>query len=146
MNYFHPSFKLLEKLRDGARVIKRYSPPATPCDRVMQDDTIPARMKEELSEYRAGLYPVALLHSIREAQSAMATMSSPQSLETPDGESIGRFLTRLPGLWQEGEARPTNKARARPSVTGVPARIPSKVFGARCCCGSRGIRTPPTRT
>ena len=31
VNYFQPSFKLLEKIRDGAKVIKRYSPPATPC-------------------------------------------------------------------------------------------------------------------
>ena len=114
VNYFQPSFKLLEKLRDGARVIKRYSPPATPCDRVMRDDTISAWTKEELSEYRAGLDPVALLRSIREAQSALAAMSSPQPLETPHGESIDRFLARLPGLWQEGEARPTHKARVRP--------------------------------
>ena len=31
VNYFQPLFKLLEKIRDGAKVIKRYSPPATPC-------------------------------------------------------------------------------------------------------------------
>ena len=70
VNYFQPSFKLLEKIRDGARVIKRYSPPTTPCDRVMQHDEISATVKKELREYRAGLDPVALLQSIREAQSA----------------------------------------------------------------------------
>ena len=43
VNYFQPSFKLLEKIRDGAGVIKRYSPPATPCDRLMQGDTITAK-------------------------------------------------------------------------------------------------------
>ena len=43
VNYFQFSFKLLEKIRDGARVIKRYSPPATPCDRLMQGDTITAK-------------------------------------------------------------------------------------------------------
>ena len=30
VNYFQPSFKLLEKMRDGAKTIKRYSPPAPP--------------------------------------------------------------------------------------------------------------------
>ena len=114
VNYFQPSFKLLEKTRDGARVIKRYSPPATPCDRVMQPDEISARVKQELRQYRAGLDPVALLSSIREAQSAMAAMSSPQFQETPHRESIDRFLARLPSLWQQGEARPTHKARVRP--------------------------------
>ena len=114
VNYFQPSFKLLEKIRDGARVIKRYSPPATPCDRVMQHDEISARVKKELRQYRAGLDPVALLSSIREAQSAMAAMSSPQLQEIPHRESIDRFLARLPSLWKQGEARPTHKARVRP--------------------------------
>ena len=114
VNYFQTSFKLREKIRDGARVIKRYSPPATPCDRVMQHDEISAGVKKELRQYRAGLDPVALLSSIREAQSAMAAMSSPQLRETPHSESIDRFLARLPSLWQQGEARPTHKARVRP--------------------------------
>ena len=34
--------------------------------------------------------------------------------ETGYGESIDRFLARLPSLWQQGEARPTHKARVRP--------------------------------
>ena len=44
-NYFQPAFKLLEKIRDGSRVIKRYSPPAISCDRVMQHDEISAEVK-----------------------------------------------------------------------------------------------------
>ena len=39
VNYFQPSFKLVEKTRHGSRVVKRYSPPATPCDRLMQHVT-----------------------------------------------------------------------------------------------------------
>ena len=85
VNYFQPSFKLLGKIRDGARVIKRYSPPPTPCYRVMQRDDVSVRVKDALREYRAGLDPVALLRSIREAQSAMAAMSSPQLQEAPQG-------------------------------------------------------------
>ena len=114
VNCFQPSFKQLEKMRDGAKTIKRYSPPATPCDRLMQDDTINAQTKEELSEYRARLDPVALLRSIREAQSALAAISSPEPQEAVSTESLERFLARLPSLWQQGEARPTHKARVRP--------------------------------
>ena len=44
----------------------------------------------------------------------MAAMSSPQVQETPHRESIDRFLARLASLWQQGEARPTHKARVRP--------------------------------
>ncbi len=35
MNFFQPSFKLAGKERDGARVCKRYHPPATPCQRLL---------------------------------------------------------------------------------------------------------------
>jgi hypothetical protein len=33
VNFFQPSFKLKEKQREGAKVIKRYRAPATPCER-----------------------------------------------------------------------------------------------------------------
>ena len=71
-------------------------------------------MKKDLRDYRAGLDPVALLRSIRQAQSAMAAMSSPQLQETPHSECIDRFPDRLPSLWQQGEARPTHRDRVRP--------------------------------
>ena len=35
VNFFQPSFKLASKRRDGARVSKRYHPPATPCQRLL---------------------------------------------------------------------------------------------------------------
>ena len=88
VNYFQPSFKLVEKTRDGASVVKRYSPPATPCDRLMQHDTLSAKLMAKLSEFRAGLDPVALLHTIREAQSALVAVTSPDFSETPRGESL----------------------------------------------------------
>ena len=40
VNYFQPSFKLVEKTRHGSRVVKRYSPPATLCDQLMQHDAV----------------------------------------------------------------------------------------------------------
>ena len=113
VNHFQPSFKLLEKTRDGATVVKRYSPPATPCDRLMQHDTVNEETKEALRQRRAMLDPVALLHTIREAQSALMAVSSPQLRETPQGESLERFLARLPSLWRQGDARPTHAARVR---------------------------------
>ena len=51
VNFFQPSFKLAEKHRDGAKVTKRYHPPLTPCERLLQSDRIPdvakARLREE---------------------------------------------------------------------------------------------------
>ena len=93
-----------------------------------------------------GLDPVALLSSIREAQSAMAAMSSPQLQETPHRESIDRFLARLPSLWQQGEARPTHKARVRPPRHWRTRKDPFKACGATCCCGCRKTQIPTPRT
>ena len=70
-------------------------------------------MKNDLCEYRAGLDPVALLRSIRGAQSWVAAMSSPQPQGVPHGESIDRFLASLPNLWQQGEGRPTHRDQVR---------------------------------
>ena len=63
MNCFQPSFKLLEKTRNGSVVAQRYSPPATPCDQVMRHEAVSAEAKAALTERRATLEPVALLLS-----------------------------------------------------------------------------------
>ena len=111
VNYFQPSFKLIDKTRDGATTVKHYSPPTTPCDRLTQHDATSAGMKDALNEYRARLDPVSLLHTIRAAQSALVAATAPEVRETPSGESLSRFLTKLPSLWRQGEVRPTHAAR-----------------------------------
>ena len=75
MNYFQPSFKLVEKTRDGARVTKRYDKPATPCDRLLEHGSVGVEVKDRLRENRARLDPVVLLHTIRQAQSALVAVT-----------------------------------------------------------------------
>ena len=113
VNFFHPSFKLIDKTRDGSTTVKRYSQPATPCDRLIQHDATGDELKALLNEYRAGLDPVLLLHTIREAQSALVAATSPGVRERPAGESLERFLAKFPGLWRQGEVHPTHAARVR---------------------------------
>ena len=117
VNYFQPSFKLVEKTRHGPRVIKRYSPPATPCDRLMQHDAVSVEMKAALSEYRVKLDPVALLHAIRKAQSALAAVTCPEIRPTPSGESLEQFLAKLPDLWRQDAAHTSRKRRVQPPRT-----------------------------
>ena len=112
----------------------------------MREDSIDEQVREELNEYRAGLDPVELLRSIREAQSTLAAMSSPAPQDAAHGESLERFLARLPILWQQGEPRPTHKERVRPPRHRRTRKIPSKASGAMCCCGSRETRTRRPRT
>ena len=113
VNFFQPSFKLIDKTRHGSTTVKHYSQPATPCDRLIQYAATGPELKASLEEYRAGLDPVLLLHTIREAQSALVATTSPDVRETPAGESLERFLARLPNLWRQGETRPTHAARVR---------------------------------
>ena len=108
----------------------------------MQHDAVNEEVKEALRQRQAVLDPVALLHTIREAQSALMVVCSPQLRETPQGESLDRFLARLPSLWRQGEARPTHAARCVGHATGELARILSKAFGATYSLGCRKTRTP----
>ena len=105
VNYFQPSFKLVEKTRNGSTVIKRYSPPATPCDRVVGHEAVRQRL--------ATLDPVALLHSIRESQSALAAICSPELRPTPKGESLERFLSGLPSRWMEEQGQANGNRRTK---------------------------------
>ena len=63
---------------------------------MIQHEAVSTEAKAILAERRATLDPVALLHAIREAQSALAAIVSPEISPTPRGESLERFLARLP--------------------------------------------------
>ena len=58
VNFFQPSFKLAAKARDGARVRKRYHPPATPCQRLLAHPRTNEEVRHRLTELRARLDPV----------------------------------------------------------------------------------------
>ena len=60
VNYFQPSFQLLSKSRNGGSVTKRYSKPATPCDRLLDRDDVSEEMKSRLRQNHAALDPVSL--------------------------------------------------------------------------------------
>jgi hypothetical protein len=68
VNFFQPSFKLKEKRREGAKVIKRYHNPSTPYERALAHPMVPEAVKKPLREQYRMLDPVALLAEIRAAQ------------------------------------------------------------------------------
>ena len=87
VNFFQPSFKLKEKRREGAKVIKRYHDPATPFARALAHPKVTRAVKARLRDMHRTLDPVALLAEMRAAQSEL-------------GERIdrrpGKMPTRLP--------------------------------------------------
>ena len=109
VNYFQPSFKLLEKWRDGSKVKKTYSPPMTPCDRLLAHPEVDESRKKNLRIERASLDPMSLLHGIRRAQSALASLACPGEVSDVQEHDLDKFLAQLPRLWQQGEVRPTHR-------------------------------------
>ena len=117
VNFFQPSFKLREKKRVGAKVIKRYHPPATPCDRLLHDPRVSDDAKSRLRKQREELDPVVLLKGIRDSQAALTEGAGRPCHADIDGGSFAEFLAALPDLWLQGEARPTHKKPPRPPRT-----------------------------
>jgi len=68
VNFFQPSFKLKEKRREGAKVIKRYHSPSTPYERALAHPMVTEAVKKRLRDQYRTLDPVALLAEIRAAQ------------------------------------------------------------------------------
>lgn len=109
VNYFQPSFKLRERVREGSKVKKFYYPPATPCDRLLAHQSVNKNTKDSLRRQREGLDPLELLQRIRQGQSALAALRDGESSNGPGRESLDKFLAGLPELWRLGEVRPTHR-------------------------------------
>lgn len=72
-NFFQPSFKLKDKRREGAKVIKRYHVPATPYERALAHPKLSKVVNRRLRELYRTLDPVALLAEMRDAQAELGT-------------------------------------------------------------------------
>ena len=83
VTFFQPSFKLLAKQRDGARIRKTYSAPATPHQRLATDARTSDAVRHHLQEIYATLDPVALLRDIRDVQERLAALADTLCGTTP---------------------------------------------------------------
>jgi hypothetical protein len=59
-NFFLPTFKLKEKVRIGARIVKKFDPPQTPYDRLMKSAHLTEERKEKLRLTKKSLNPFHL--------------------------------------------------------------------------------------
>lgn len=109
VNLFQPSFKLLSKTRNGAKVTKTFHSPQTPCDRLLCDQRVETEAKECLLRNRNEQDPLTLLHEIRQTQAALVSLSAERSLTKEQQVDLEEFLAQLPELWKKGEARPTHQ-------------------------------------
>jgi hypothetical protein len=133
VNFFQPSFKLKEKRREGAKVIKRYHPPATPYQRALAHPNVGKAIKQRLRGLYRTLDPVALLAEIRAAQNLLGTRldrragkgshdaaSQTAAAAAPETPAFARTLSKT---IEAGEPRATHRRPKRPYKTRV--RMPS---------------------
>jgi hypothetical protein len=116
VNFFQPSFKLAAKHREGAQVSKRYVPPQTPSERLLQVESIPEAAKTKLREIAGALDPLKLLEEIRAVQAhltALADGETPPSV-TAEPPNLAAFVAGLSSAWRAGEVRPTFSVEAKP--------------------------------
>jgi hypothetical protein len=59
-NFFIPTFKLKEKIRVGAKIIKKFDAPQTPFERLMKSPYLSEERKEKLKKMKADLNPFKL--------------------------------------------------------------------------------------
>lgn len=115
VNFYQPSFKLVEKLREGARVKKRYLKPATPCDRLLASAEIDTDTKTRLLAIRERLDPIALLQRIRTEQRNLADIVAgvEKSDVAPVLTDLDEFVQALATAFRGGEIRPTHRKSRR---------------------------------
>ncbi len=115
-NLFQPSFKLREKRREGARVIKRYHAPAPPAMRALAHTGVSNADKARLRDMLANADPVLLLAEMRAAQSELGKRVDARGIgagrcDAPAPIDLAQFTASLKVAWSEGEKRPTHKRR-----------------------------------
>ena len=147
VNFFQPSFKLMSKTREGAKVIKKYHPPATPCERLLDREDVSEACKECLRRTLASLDPVRLLSDIREAQRVLAQREvGVANAETPQsGQQLRAFVAGLSTVWRDGEVRPTHRKRTSGPRTWRTRTDPLKPAGPRLSNGLTNNPTPMPR-
>ena len=112
VNFFLPSLKLKEKIRQGSRVLKRYDPAQTPYQRVLDSEYIAVSNKQKLKAQYLKLNPAQLHRTIQRLQSKLLDLGAKKQRALPvdsavtDGKASG-FPTATRKTPKEFPAPPT---------------------------------------
>lgn len=84
-NYFCPQQKLVSKVRDGAKVSKKYDTATTPRHRAEHHDSVNAHDKAILADTYAGLNPAAIQRQIQALTTELITLATSKAGPTKSG-------------------------------------------------------------
>ncbi|WP_197022212.1 hypothetical protein [Candidatus Blastococcus massiliensis] len=74
--YFLAQQKLISKVRDGAKVTKRYDRPTTPHRRAQRHDAVTAEDKTIMKDTHVGLNPAAIQRQIQALTAELLTLTT----------------------------------------------------------------------
>jgi hypothetical protein len=116
VNLFQPSFKLREKTRVGARVTKRWYPPATPADRALASGRLDAASARRIADLRTRADPVVALAAIRAAQAELGGRVDQRGTDPVEANApiVIDIATALEGAARRGEQRPIHRRPYKP--------------------------------
>jgi integrase-like protein len=82
-NYFSPQQKLVSKIRDGAKITKKYDPPATPAMRAGRHEAVTAEDKKTMADVYPTLNPAAIQRKIQALTAQLLTLTTAKARATP---------------------------------------------------------------
>lgn len=125
VNFIQPSFKLAEKTREGAKVYKRYHPPATPYQRLMADPRASEEVKRQVEAQRTELDPVRLLSDIRAVQQRLVEIAdTPEMVAAIEQPPLEQFSPVCGPRGRRARCGRRHDRNRRPNgCDGVPTRL-----------------------
>jgi hypothetical protein len=126
-NHFYPQQKLVSKVRDGAKVTKRYDTAATPYARLSAHEQVAAPVKQRLAAEHTSFNPAAIQRQIQDLCTQLLTLA------TSKGQPAAKpAIAEQPTTTDQAGAGPTPTPRQRQRTpqatpqagTGRPAQAP----------------------
>jgi hypothetical protein len=134
-NHFYPQQKLISKVRDGAKVTKKYDPAQTPYARTAAHPDVKAPPKSRLKTQHASFNPAAIQRQIQELCAELLTVA------TAKGQPPTKPTITNPADRAAHDTRPTPtperapRSSPRPPTAGSqPTPPPASATGTTMAC------------
>jgi hypothetical protein len=106
-NYFLPQQKLISKVRDGAKVTKKYDRPSTPHRRAEAHETVTKQDKTIMNDTLAEVNPAAVQRQIQALTAELLTLTT--------SKAAARSKPQIPTLTRRASAHESTKRATRAS-------------------------------
>ncbi|UAK20372.1 hypothetical protein [Kluyvera sp. CRP] len=105
INFFQPSFKLLETQRIGGKTVRRHDAPKTPYNRLIELHTLRAELRGHFDDITHAPAPLKLLETIQLYQHQLARIAVGDPVGDKNSD-LTVFLQGLSVIWQKGAVNP----------------------------------------